>query len=134
MMHEKKKAFLEVEQGQMDRMTKGVEAIPDALLEIEGVTISAGICGDYPKLIVSDCETAQDLFDILHKITEVAGKYEMRDYWIPYEGCLCVTYIFSGLKVRFSINNSDLEPIVKVFSNGKCRISKEEKVTIVCDL
>ena len=134
MMHEKKKKFLESEQDKMDKTAKAVESIPDALVDLEGVFIYASMFGDRPQVIVDEMETVGALYDKLHEMKAVAGDYEIGEYWIPYAGCFCVSYKFNSVNVRFNIKADDLEPIVKVFSNGKCRISKEEKVTIVCDL
>jgi hypothetical protein len=78
--------------------------------------------------------TIDQLAPELHKLREVLGEYEMNSYWVPYEGMVCVDYIFGKTKVWYRIATEHEQEVITILSNGKCKVVDSVSKSVACDL
>ena len=106
------------------RQLKTLAALPDET--IEGVSVVNSVSGDVS--LHSSLITMEELYDILHQLKKLLGDYKMSSYWIPYDGTICVDYMFGATRYWASFSGN----VPTVLSSGKCSVVSKTSQTIVC--
>ena len=119
---------IEWETNQFNRKIENLKSLPD----IDGFDCHGGVFSE--AHIGKNIYGIEELYSNLHNLKDTIGEYKLVSYWIPYSGLVMVHYKFGKTNVKFSLYSDDEPAIIRILSNGKCKVEEEVSKKVVCGI